>query len=121
MQANKNGFFYVLDRKSGELLSAKTYTYINWASGVDMKTGRPVPTPQADWYASPKNVYPSWAGATPGIRCPTAARRTWCTSRCIDVPSVWVDLAHNGGALKYLDGFFTANGIFPMTPMMRRI
>ena len=63
MQANKNGFFYVLDRKSGELLSAKNFAYINWATGVDMKTGRPVTTPQSDWYASPKNIYPSWSGA----------------------------------------------------------
>ena len=31
----------------------------------------------------------------------------------IDVPSVWVDMAHNGGAVKFLDGFFTVNGIFP--------
>ena len=41
IQAPKNGFFYVLDRKSGELLSAQAYTYVNWASGVDLKTGRP--------------------------------------------------------------------------------
>jgi quinohemoprotein ethanol dehydrogenase len=62
MQANKNGFFYVLDRETGKLISAKDYTYVNWASGIDMKTGRPVLTPQADWYSGPKNVYPSWAG-----------------------------------------------------------
>jgi quinohemoprotein ethanol dehydrogenase len=42
MQAPKNGFFYVLDRTSGELISAKPFTQINWATGVDMKTGRPV-------------------------------------------------------------------------------
>ena len=39
--APKNGFFYVLDRASGALISAKPYTYINWATGVNMKTGRP--------------------------------------------------------------------------------
>ena len=42
MQANKNGFFYVLDRKTGKLISAKTFVPINWASGVDPKTGRPI-------------------------------------------------------------------------------
>jgi len=31
----------------------------------------------------------------------------------VDTPSVWVDLVHNGGALPFLDGFFTTNGIFP--------
>ena len=31
----------------------------------------------------------------------------------IDVPNVWVDMAHNGGSVTYLDGFFTGNGIMP--------
>ena len=42
MQAPKNGFFYVLDRASGELLSATPYATVNWATHVDMETGRPV-------------------------------------------------------------------------------
>jgi quinohemoprotein ethanol dehydrogenase len=41
MQACKNGFFYVLDAASGELVRATPFTEINWADGVDMKTGRP--------------------------------------------------------------------------------
>ena len=42
MQAPKNGFFYVLDRQTGELISAEPYVAVTWASHVDMKTGRPV-------------------------------------------------------------------------------
>jgi quinohemoprotein ethanol dehydrogenase len=42
MQAPKNGFFYVLDRATGELLSADPYTITNWAKSIDLKTGRPV-------------------------------------------------------------------------------
>src|SRR5210317_2152028 len=42
MQAPKNGFFYVLDRTTGELISARNYTYVNWATSIDMATGRPV-------------------------------------------------------------------------------
>jgi PQQ-dependent dehydrogenase (methanol/ethanol family) len=43
MQANRNGFFYVLDRANGKLLSAKQYVSgVNWATGVDMKTGTPI-------------------------------------------------------------------------------
>ena len=49
MQAPKNGFFYVLDRATGELLSADPYVTVNWASHVDMKTGRPVEIPGADY------------------------------------------------------------------------
>lgn len=42
MQANKNGFFYELDRKTGALISAKPIMAVNWTSGIDMKTGRPI-------------------------------------------------------------------------------
>ncbi|MGD2132397.1 MAG: PQQ-dependent dehydrogenase, methanol/ethanol family [Maricaulaceae bacterium] len=42
MQAPKNGFFYVLDAETGELISAETFAPINWATHVDMETGRPV-------------------------------------------------------------------------------
>jgi PQQ-dependent dehydrogenase (methanol/ethanol family) len=46
MQAPKNGFFYVLDAATGELLSADKYApWVNWASSVDMKTGRPIERP----------------------------------------------------------------------------
>jgi quinohemoprotein ethanol dehydrogenase len=45
MQANKNGFFYVLDRRTGQLISAKNFTPVTWASGVDLKTGRPIEIP----------------------------------------------------------------------------
>jgi alcohol dehydrogenase (cytochrome c)/quinohemoprotein ethanol dehydrogenase len=47
MQAPKNGFFYVIDRTTGELISGEPFTQINWASGVDMKTGRPIENPEA--------------------------------------------------------------------------
>jgi quinohemoprotein ethanol dehydrogenase len=58
MQAPKNGFFYVLDRNTGELLSAEPYVYVNWASKVDMKTGRPVETPNARYLISNEQIYP---------------------------------------------------------------
>jgi alcohol dehydrogenase (cytochrome c) len=41
-QANRNGFFYVLDRTNGELLAANPYVKVNWADRIDLKTGRPV-------------------------------------------------------------------------------
>jgi len=42
IQANRNGFFYVLDRTNGKLLAANPYIKVNWADGIDMKTGRPI-------------------------------------------------------------------------------
>ncbi|MES2495586.1 MAG: PQQ-dependent dehydrogenase, methanol/ethanol family [Pseudomonadota bacterium] len=62
MQAPKNGFFYVLDRVSGELLSAEKFTTVTWADRVDLKTGRPVITDQSDYSKKSKLVWPSEAG-----------------------------------------------------------
>ncbi|THD77339.1 MAG: PQQ-dependent dehydrogenase, methanol/ethanol family [Phenylobacterium sp.] len=47
MQANKNGFFYVLDAANGQLLSAQKFVPVDWATRVDLKTGRPVEAPGA--------------------------------------------------------------------------
>jgi len=44
MHADRNGFFYVLDRANGELLRAYPFGKVNWATHVDLKTGRPVET-----------------------------------------------------------------------------
>jgi len=56
MQANKNGFFYVLDRNSGALISAKAIVPTTWASGVDLKTGRPIEDKEARYSETGKPV-----------------------------------------------------------------
>jgi alcohol dehydrogenase (cytochrome c) len=47
MWANRNGFFYVLDRATGQFLAGYPFVKVNWASGLDAK-GRPIQTPQPD-------------------------------------------------------------------------
>jgi PQQ-dependent dehydrogenase (methanol/ethanol family) len=47
VQPNKNGMMYVLDAASGELLKADAFTEVNWNTGVDMTTGRPIEVPEA--------------------------------------------------------------------------
>ena len=54
MQAPKNGFFYVLDAKDGTLISAKNFTAVSWATGIDMKTGRPIENPEARYNQTKK-------------------------------------------------------------------
>jgi quinohemoprotein ethanol dehydrogenase len=55
MQANKNGYFYVIDRTNGEFISASEMSQVSWATGIDPKTGRPVVHPDA-LYSSTKGV-----------------------------------------------------------------
>ncbi|MBT8086743.1 MAG: PQQ-dependent dehydrogenase, methanol/ethanol family [Gammaproteobacteria bacterium] len=62
MQAPKNGFFYVLDRATGELLSAEPYVNVLWATGVDKATGRPVEVPAARYENEPVLVAPTGFG-----------------------------------------------------------
>lgn len=48
MDANRNGFYYVIDRTNGKLIAANQYGYQTWAKGIDPETGRPVPTEVTD-------------------------------------------------------------------------
>src|SRR5256885_4929517 len=49
MQANKNGFYYVLDRVSGAFISAQPFAQVTWAKGIDQETGRPIINPEAHY------------------------------------------------------------------------
>jgi quinohemoprotein ethanol dehydrogenase len=62
MQAPKNGFFYVIDRVTGKLISAKNYVPTTWASHVDMATARPVEIAGARYQDQPALVTPSALG-----------------------------------------------------------
>lgn len=62
MQAPKNGLFYVLDRATGELISAEPFVPVNWASHVDMETGRPVEMPEARYEEAPYVMTPGILG-----------------------------------------------------------
>ncbi|MGH9349654.1 MAG: PQQ-dependent dehydrogenase, methanol/ethanol family [Vicinamibacterales bacterium] len=62
MQAPKNGFFYVLDRRTGELISAKPYVATNWASEIDARTGRPREIRGADYRERGLQVRPGPLG-----------------------------------------------------------
>ena len=63
LQAPKNGFFYVIDRLTGELLSAQPFTTVTWATHIDLKTGRPVETPEARYGTKGARLSPSAVGA----------------------------------------------------------
>jgi quinohemoprotein ethanol dehydrogenase len=64
LHAPKNSFFYVLDRATGELISAEKFAPANWATHVDLKTGRPaVDLKAADWSTGPKLLIPGPVGS----------------------------------------------------------
>jgi quinohemoprotein ethanol dehydrogenase len=63
LHAPKNGFFYVLDRRTGKLLSAEPFAETTWASKVDLASGRPVEVPGARYETAPAVVAPGPFGA----------------------------------------------------------
>ena len=65
MQASKNGFFYVWDSKTGQVISAKNFVTTTWASGIDLKTGRPMVNAAARYDETGKaaTVQPGGQGA----------------------------------------------------------
>jgi quinohemoprotein ethanol dehydrogenase len=63
MQANKNGYFYVLDRLTGEFISASPFAPLNWSEAMDKKTGRPFVHPRAIYGTDPITIFPGPIGA----------------------------------------------------------
>ena len=61
IQAPKNGYFWVIDRETGEFISAEPYVTVTWSKGVDA-SGRPIADPEFDYHESPKLIHPGPAG-----------------------------------------------------------
>ncbi len=62
LHAPTNGFFYVLDRATGKLISAEKATRVNWAKGIDLKTGRPIEEPNIRYETGESKIWPGTIG-----------------------------------------------------------
>ena len=63
MQANKDGFYYVIDRVSGQFISGQPFAKVTWAKGLDERTGRPFINPEAHYGAETIQISPGPGGA----------------------------------------------------------
>lgn len=63
MTAPKNGFYYVIDRKDGKLISAEPFVDVTWAKGIDRKTGRPIENPGVRYESGRTTFRPTPLGA----------------------------------------------------------
>ncbi len=92
MQAPKNGFFYVIDRETGKLISAKAHAMVDWASRIDVASGRPVERPEARFPdGKPVVVYPGQAGAGNWQAMSFDAARSIVYMQSRDTSGVYVD------------------------------
>lgn len=62
MHAPTNGFFYLLDRETGKLISTEKTTVVTWAKGIDLKTGRPIEEPNIRYEKGATEIWPGTVG-----------------------------------------------------------
>jgi len=62
LHAPTNGFFYVLDRETGKLISAEKTTVVTWASRIDLETGRPIEEPGIRYETGTTEIWPGTSG-----------------------------------------------------------
>lgn len=112
LHAPKNGFFYVIDRQNGKLISANNIVPVNWAKGIDVKTGRPIENPQARYpNGQAAIVYPSPFGAH-NIEAMAFSPKTGLTYiPAMDQGRVYVDPPAPIEKWEYLKGQRISNGI----------
>ncbi len=99
MQASKNGFFYVLDRATGEFLSGKPFAYVNWTRGLDPKTHRPIKQPAADWDKNPALIFPAVFGAHGWQPMSYSPKSGLVYVPVFDAPMIFVDTSHRRAGL----------------------
>ncbi len=99
--ANRNGFFYVLDRATGKFLRGAPFVKVNWASGLDAN-GRPIQTPQ------PPGA-PTWPGNQGGTNWYSPS---WSPRTELFYVSIWEDYAsiYEGQEQEYKPGDFFGGG-----------
>ncbi len=104
LQANKNGYFYVLDRISGKPISARAFTYMNWSTGMDAQF-RPIVAADADYTAAPRMIYPGAQGAHGWAPMSYSPASGLVYIPTLDVPNIIINLQTNPGAtVSFVDG-----------------
>ena len=111
MQAPKNGYYYVLDRRTGELLSAKNYAFVNWSKGIDAQTGRPIPSPAAEYTQHPILLFPANSGAHSWQPMSYDPQTHLTYIPTMEWPMVYMDSAKQRAGL--IEGWFTVPAFPP--------
>ena len=111
MQAAKNGYYYVLDRTSGELLSANNFAFVNWTKGIDPKTGRPIPNPAAEYAQHATLLFPANSGAHSWQPMSYDPQTRLTYIPVMEWPMVYMDSANQRAGL--IEGWFTVPAFTP--------
>ena len=106
MQAPKNGFFYVLDRATGEFIDAEPFVNVTWATGIDKETGRPDEVPGARYEDAPFLMMPTGFGGHNWHPMAFSPKTGLVYIPAQDLPALYMkeaDFAFTPGLLEYRD------------------
>jgi quinohemoprotein ethanol dehydrogenase len=106
LQANKNGYFYVIDRGTGKVISAKPFTYQNWSKGMDANF-KPIISEVADHSQEAKVQVPAFAGAHAWQPMSYDLQTGLVYIPALEAPMVIFDLRNNpGSTIPFVYDFF---------------
>ncbi len=91
LHAPKNGFFYIINRANGKLLSAEPFAKVDWATHIDMKTGKPVERAGARYEDGEELVWPSPFGAHNWHAMSYSPRTKLAYFAAIEMPGLFSD------------------------------
>jgi quinohemoprotein ethanol dehydrogenase len=111
LQAAKNGYVYVFDRATGELLSAHPFAFVNWTKGLDPKTHRPIRNSMADYTLEPKLIFPAMTGAHSWQPMSFSTSTGLLYIPVIDASMVYIDTTGRRAGL--MEGNFNVVGVLP--------
>lgn len=123
LHAPKNGFFYVIDRDTGKLISAEPFTKVTWASRIDLTTGRPVENPEARYTNKGAMVWPSALGGHNWQPMSFSQKSRLVYIPTIELPQYWDDRGVDLKNWRHTGHLNSDNGLNPLAvpPEMPRI
>lgn len=111
MHAPKDGFFYVFDPKTGDVLAANNFVFVNWTKGLDPRTHHPIPNPAVDYDRHPVVIWPSTYGAHNWQPMSFDPETGLVYIPAIEMPNVFINIASKPA--KYADDWFATEGFLP--------
>ena len=117
---NRNGFYYVLDRITGEFLAGAPFVEVNWAKGLT-PTGRPILSDRANISAEGRSISPGISGGTNWQNSAFDKKRGYIFIPATESSSVFTKLPPNSKIARVANQLFVGSGYSQMSPTTRKV
>jgi quinohemoprotein ethanol dehydrogenase len=111
MHAPKNGFFYVIDRATGKLISAEPFAKVNWATSIDLKTGRPIERHDIRYQEGKSLMWPGPVGAHSWLPMSFNPATRLVYIPAIELPAEYDDVPDDAKSWRRTPGYGVDGGV----------